>query len=283
MPDPDRPSPEALLGELQTLERLIPTAPAGTGLMALIRLLDSGASWPQLLEQHHLTHWLAVPLDQDAFPALTALREQLDALNFQKDHDSLTGLRNRRAFDRELALEVERAGRFKAALSLCLLDLDNFKRINDAHGHPCGDSVIRAMADILRDSTRKIDIAARVGGEEFALILPGTGLLRSQKLLERILESVRAARVACDTTTIAFTCSMGLASYRGKQAPDAQRLYAEADKALYRAKHDGKNRIEAAPLLDLKPIEDQTLVQQNEKRFLFSTLFAASGDTTSSS
>lgn len=261
------------LAELEELEKLLPQSEAG-GLTAVIRLVRSGVPLEELLRQKDLAQWIVLPLGVDKFPALERLRERLHALVFEKDHDPLSGLPNRRAFDRLLGVEVERATRFKTPLSLCILDLDNFKSVNDKYGHPCGDLVIQAMGGVLRSGTRKIDVPARIGGEEFGLILPGTGLLSAQKLVERLLQAVREGRVDCSTAgNLSFTCSAGLACYRGKQAPDADRLLAEADKALYRAKAEGKNRLVAAPLLDAALPLDHTLVQQNEKRFLFSSLF----------
>jgi len=271
---PDLPSNEALLGELEALENLLGGDRREERLTALIRLIHDDADWPELLRRHELDEWLALPLDLDRFPALNVIQERIRELSFQRDHDALSGLRNRRAYEQALDLEVERAGRFKTALTLCIVDLDNFKALNDTYGHPCGDKVIQAMAKILHDETRKIDIPARIGGEEFALILPGTGLTRAQRLLERILATVRSALVDCGGTTVSFTCSIGFASYRGKHAPEKDILVAEADRALYRAKGAGKNRLEAAPLLDLGPTRDETLVQHTEKRFLFSSFFA---------
>lgn len=278
MPD-NNPAHAHLLAELRELETLLGAHGNDGQLTALVRLVRSGASWTDLLRKHGLDQWLTLPLKENTFTALARIQEQLAVLSFQKDHDGLTGLRNRRAFNQALTLEIERAARFKTPLSLALLDLDNFKIINDTHGHPCGDLVIQAMASILLKETRKIDIASRIGGEEFALILPGTGLIRAQKLLERILDCVRRANVRCDTAPrLNFTCSIGLASYRGKVVPDPDKLMAEADKALYAAKKSGKNRIESAPLLDLGREPDQTLVQHDEKRFLFSSFHTPSPD-----
>jgi diguanylate cyclase (GGDEF)-like protein len=282
MPGPDLLADETLLAEMRALESLIATHNDGGAELALVRLVKSAplSRWEKALRDHDLHSWLALPLGQDAFPALLGLKERLQDLLFQKNHDSLTGLRNRRAFEHALGLEIERAERFKTPISLCVMDLDNFKAINDTHGHPCGDEVLRAMGAVLTRETRKIDIPARIGGEEFALILPGTGLMRAQALLERIQEAVRATTVHCGQTILSFTCSMGLASYRGKQTPDGSRLMTEADQALYRAKGKGKNRLEAAPLLDLGQPHDQGQVLQNEKRFLFSA-FSATADNDS--
>lgn len=267
------PTDNAILQELQILEVLLSDAGAPAGQSALVRLLPDHPStdWPTVLRQHNLYSWMVCTLGEQRFPALTQLLGHIEELEDQKDRDPLTGLRNRRALDRALRLEVERATRFQTPLSFAMIDLDDFKRVNDTHGHPCGDKVLQKMAEILHAETRKIDIVARYGGEEFAVLLPGTGLMRAQKLLERIVHNVRAASVQCASKTITCTCSIGVASYRGKAAPNMDTLIREADKALYRAKQNGKNRLECAPLLDLGPHLDDTLVQQNEKKFLFSS------------
>jgi diguanylate cyclase (GGDEF)-like protein len=124
-----------------------------------------------------------------------------------------------------------------------------------------------------------IDTPARIGGEEFAILLPGTGLMRSRKLLERVVDVLRDTTIVCGDASLSVTMSVGLASYRGKQVPDRALLREEADQAMYRAKRAGKDRIEAAPILDLPRGEDRSLVQQNEKRFLFSSFFAPSSPT----
>lgn len=264
-------SADQLLAELCALEKLLTTQHPGSGLTVLCRLIQSSENWAKLLDQHNLEQWLALPLAQDSFPALKHIQNRLEQLSFQKDHDALTGLRNRRAFDRALALEIERSTRAKTPLSLAIIDLDDFKAINDSYGHPCGDQVLQEMASILLQEIRKIDTSARIGGEEFALLLPGTGLARAQKLLARLMESVRQAKIYCEKEVVFFTCSIGVASYRGKAVPDADKLVTEADKALYAAKKAGKNNMQAAPLLDLGQEPDQTLVQHDEKRFLFAS------------
>lgn len=265
------PHDAALLGELESLERELALSPAGGQVSALVRLVRSDPSWPELLQAASLDQWIVLPLGADKYPALVRLKEHIERLTLLQGQDALTGLVNRRGFDQTMAMEVERSSRFKTPLTLCIMDLDNFKAVNDTYGHPCGDTVIKAMASILLDEMRMIDTAARIGGEEFALLLPGTGLTRAMVLLRRIQAIVRETEIPCEAATLRMTMSMGVASYRGKLAPDPVKLMAEADKALYQAKRDGKNRIEAAPILDLVHAEEPSLVHQNEKRFLFSS------------
>ena len=273
------PPDTALLEELDSLEKELALPEASPQVAALVRLIRSDPSWPERLRSRNLDQWIVLPLRSDKFPALVRLKEHIERLTFLQGQDPLTGLANRRGFDQTMAMEVERASRFKTPLTLCIMDLDNFKAVNDTHGHPCGDTVIKALASILLDEMRMIDTAARIGGEEFALLLPGTGQARALVLLQRIQSIVRDKEIECEAARLRITVSMGVASYRGKLAPDPVKLLAEADKALYRAKRSGKNRIEAAPILDLVHGEEQSLVHQNEKRFLFSSFSDPSSST----
>jgi len=279
MPSPDLPPDEALLAELEALEQELRLHQAGGDVSALIRLIRSDPSWPQILRRRKMEHWFVLPLRDDKYPALAELKRHIEELTHLQGQDPLTGLANRRGFDQVMGLEVERTGRFKIPLTLCVMDLDNFKAVNDTYGHPCGDTVLKTISSILQAETRIIDTAARIGGEEFAILLPGTGLIRARKLLERILSVVRETVVRCGEAAFSVTMSVGLASYRGHQVPDAALLLEEADGAMYRAKRAGKDRIEAAPLLDLPHGEDKSLVHQNEKRFLFSSFFAPSSQS----
>jgi diguanylate cyclase (GGDEF)-like protein len=273
------PSDEALLGELETLEKELRVSSAGSEVSALVRLIQADPSWPERLRRNKMDQWVVLPLRSDKFPALTKLKEHIERLTFLQGQDPLTGLVNRRGFDSTMTLEVERSTRFKTPLTLCIMDLDNFKAVNDTYGHPCGDEVLQAVASILLSEMRMIDTAARIGGEEFALLLPGTGLARAQKLLQRIQSVIKVTEISCGPDKLAVTMSMGVASYRGKLPPDPDKLLVEADKALYRAKRAGKNRIEVAPILDIIHGEDPSLVHQDEKRFLFSHFSAPSSHT----
>ena len=157
--------------------------------------------------------------------------------------DELTGLSNRRAFDDALAGEVERAKRFGTDLGLVLIDLDDFKRINDTYGHPQGDVVLREVARVLRDSSREVDHPARYGGEELAAVLPGTDLEGAFNRAERVREQIAQLHIPRlnGGGTLTITASCGVAAARGTNA-DGRALVQAADAALYEAKGSGKNK-----------------------------------------
>jgi diguanylate cyclase (GGDEF)-like protein len=159
--------------------------------------------------------------------------------------DPLTELANRRALEETLHAELARAGRFGDAVSFVLADLDDFKGVNDRYGHPVGDTVLRAFADSLEETVREIDVAGRWGGEEFALILPGTDEAGGIALAERARRAIEAREVhAPDGNVIRITASFGVASFPATGDVDA--LVAAADAGLYRAKREGKNRVAIA-------------------------------------
>jgi diguanylate cyclase (GGDEF)-like protein len=162
--------------------------------------------------------------------------------------DPLTGLPNRRVAEGALETELSRAGRFGDPLAMIMSDLDDFKQINDRWGHPFGDVVLREFAAALADSIRDIDLAGRWGGEEFAVVLPGTDLEGGAALAERIRANLRArALVAPDGEPVEVTASFGVAAY--PLADTRDELVAAADAALYDAKRGGKDRVaRAAPV-----------------------------------
>ncbi len=156
--------------------------------------------------------------------------------------DGLTGVANRRRCEEALGTEVARADRLGTPLSLVLADLDDFKSVNDVHGHPAGDEVLRAFAEVLHDTVRESDLAGRWGGEEFLLLLPGTDAEGAARLADRI-RSAFAGRflTAPDGSLFAVTCSFGVAQHAAGE--DESALFAAADRALYRAKRSGKDRV----------------------------------------
>ena len=167
----------------------------------------------------------------------------------QAIEDALTSLANRRRFEERLSDEVERARRFPAQpLTLVMIDIDDFKGVNDRLGHVAGDEVLRAVAAAARDGRRESDLAARYGGEELALILPGADLAGAAQAAERIRSAVEHLDFKLrdtDGEPLRVTVSAGVAAF-GHRAEDAARLVAAADDALYEAKRAGKNRVRFA-------------------------------------
>jgi diguanylate cyclase (GGDEF)-like protein len=163
--------------------------------------------------------------------------------------DPLTGLPNRRVAEGALETELSRAGRFDEPLAMIMSDLDDFKRINDRWGHPFGDVVLREFAAALAESIRDIDLAGRWGGEEFAVVLPGTDLDGGAALAERIRANLRArVLVAPDGERVEVTASFGVAAYPAAQTKDE--LVGAADAALYDAKRGGKDQVARAELVN---------------------------------
>jgi diguanylate cyclase (GGDEF)-like protein len=158
--------------------------------------------------------------------------------------DPLTGVYNRAFYDRQVTMEIERANRTNQKFAILVMDVDDFKPINDRHGHRAGDQVLAQLAREVRGRMRKIDLMFRYGGEEFVLLLPGADLEEAQRTAERLRLVVSEQRFLPEgvPTPLRVTVSIGGAVY-----PDQSRtktgIFNAADTALYRAKHDGKNRV----------------------------------------
>ncbi len=210
------------------------------GLVAVARRGDPFAPADRELF-HYLAGQAAVSLEN------VGLHETVER---QATTDELTGLANRRQFQESLASEVERARRFEQPLALVLLDIDDFKSVNDTHGHQTGDAVLGAIGQVLRASSREIDVAARYGGEELALVLPGTDLDGAFNLSERVRAAIAALEIPLpgEDTPLRVTASLGVAELPGTSR-DERTLVAAADEALYAAKAAGKNRSERAPAI----------------------------------
>jgi len=179
---------------------------------------------------------------------LVLLRQKIDRLRADADLDSLTGLANRRRFRVALAREVERWRRYRVPCALLMLDIDHLKQVNDMFGHPVGDSVIRQIAQTLKEVSRDNDTAARLGGEEFALLLAGVDLGRAVSAAERLRSVLSSKRVEGVGTV---TVSIGVAGCP-ENATSERALYSASDEALYVSKNAGRDRVSVAPPLQEK-------------------------------
>ena len=192
-----------------------------------------------------------VKVDEGGRPLLVAIvRDASDEYQIltefenQARRDSLTNLYNRRAFMELAEAEAQRFERFGGAFCIGMVDIDLFKRVNDVHGHPMGDYVIKTVGQICQAGLRTIDVVARLGGEEFALLLIATDEANARVVCERIRQTIAAAAFDFDKEPHGVTASFGVA----EAAPglSVEDLLARADKALYRAKEDGRDRIAVA-------------------------------------
>lgn len=183
--------------------------------------------------------------DAAASAKMAEYQRQLEVANARLTNmvmtDELTGLKNRRAFEERLAFEFSMAKRKRRDLSVVMLDADNFKAVNDRYGHPAGDAVLRHLGKALSDTIRETDLAARIGGEEFAVLLPETDERGAVRWCRRLQRAIAASA----WEHVAVTVSIGVAS-RGALTLSGTDVVALADRALYEAKSQGKDRIVGA-------------------------------------
>ena len=201
-----------------------------------IRGLDEGAS-----------DYIVKPVEPDVLHARLRLHVQRLAqereIRHRADHDDLTGLANRRRFMEVLALEIERAHRYQRSLALLIFDLDHFKSINDRHGHDAGDRVLQAVGEVLQERLRQVDLSGRLGGEEFGVVLPETGLEGARCVADKLRRDIAAISVDSRTGPVTLTASFGLSVLTAEE--DLDRLRKRADEALYASKTEGRNRVTA--------------------------------------
>jgi diguanylate cyclase (GGDEF)-like protein len=237
------------------------------------RIDDLAESDIETQADHGIRSWLGVPLfmygDCDGVVAVQSTRTKaftaehqrlLESLALQiasalqNAHlyelamvDGLTGLFVRRYFDARIEEEIERSRRYGSPFSVVMLDVDDFKKLNDTYGHLVGDRVLRAIANVIKAQMRGVDTAARYGGEEMSVILPRTEMVGAYNLAERIREAIAELRITTDDDpprALSVTASLGIAAYPESKAQTGEDLVRRADRALYRAKKTGKNRVE---------------------------------------
>ena len=227
---------ETTVGEASAIAHPLRPRDGGTGIVGVVSIGRTGRPF--------------TPEDRDLFSYLAGQAgvsmENVDlheAVTRDSVTDELTGLSNRRGFEEALSLEVERARRFGTKLGLVLLDLDDFKQINDGYGHQQGDVVLRDVARVLRETAREIDYPVRYGGEEMAVLLPETDVEGALRFAERLRGSIAGLQVRRPGAagTLRVTASCGVAAMPDT-AVDERGLVAAADAALYEAKRGGKNK-----------------------------------------
>lgn len=167
-----------------------------------------------------------------------------DELKHKVNHDYLTGLNSRDWFMNQALIELNRANRFSSPLSLLMLDIDFFKTVNDTHGHQVGDIALKSVADIAKSTLRDFDICARLGGEEFAVLLPETNKSQAYEVAERLRLAIENSKVPLPSggLPLTMTISIGVSSMTSKD-DNIDVLISKADKALYEAKKTGRNKV----------------------------------------
>jgi diguanylate cyclase (GGDEF)-like protein len=194
------------------------------------------------------------------------LQAVIDGLCDVSSRDALTGLANRRQFEVAIGREVDRVARSGEPAMLLVLDIDHFKKVNDVHGHDAGDAVIRSVADALQDCVRPMDTVARIGGEEFAMILPNCPPAFGEAVAERVRNKIASQTVAVvGGQQVRVTVSVGGAFAPQWVRSSAQLWLKRADQQLYRAKREGRN-------LTCLELPAMTSVSSEEKEMLFGTL-----------
>ena len=201
-------------------------------------------------------HWLG---------EVERLRSEIAELLELVHTDSLTGLCNHRRFSEALEHELERTRRTGYPLAMLMMDLDFFKKVNDTWGHEAGNQTLRHVAELLKDSVRRIDLPCRYGGEEFAILLPSTPLAKAVQVAERIRDCIENSPIELEETTLKVTASIGVGVYHSRTSETAEHFIERVDSFLYKAKADGRNQVAHPPFESDRAVSE---VSQDEKNLL---------------
>lgn len=192
---------------------------------------------------------LEYAVDERTYELEIAIRELNEAnheLERKSSIDALTGVANRRSYDKKVVAEARRSRREKTPLAIAMLDIDNFKAVNDTFGHQCGDEALKHFANVLKNCIKRpSDVICRYGGEEFVVILPNTDIEGARLLMESVRSSTENSQIQCDGKTIKFTVSIGVSTRVIATDTEYELLNAFADKLLYQAKESGRNQVKA--------------------------------------
>ncbi len=222
---------EKEIAQRQALENAINSKNAQNELIALQKETQ------ELLEQHVQERTLELNI---ALQELEAANQELARKNTL---DELTGLNNRRYYDQKIQAEFRRSKRNLTSLSIVLIDIDHFKKINDTYGHQAGDYCLQQLGSIIKESLRRsADIGCRYGGEEFCLILPDTDTLGAIEFAESLRQKVSQTKFEYDDRVLNITISCGVSTYNQQPEASPEKIFAAADKALYLAKNNGRNQ-----------------------------------------
>lgn len=201
---------------------------------------------PVVVEKNLEQHRLKVEnrrLQEELEKRLEESRKQNEVLQRLSTTDYLTGLHNHQYLQERIGEELNLSLRKHLPVSVIMVDLDHFKKVNDERGHLFGDHVLRVVAEILRKSTRACDTVARYGGEEFFVLLPATGVEEALVIAERTLERIRTGKFEFEGVTVLVTASAGVAGFVPAAMGTREELVARADRAMYRAKNSGRDRV----------------------------------------
>jgi diguanylate cyclase (GGDEF)-like protein len=193
---------------------------------------------------------------------LETVKEELVGLTALVRTDELTGLFNFRHFQQSIDLEMERTRRSGHAMSLLMMDIDFFKKLNDRWGHECGNFILKQVSRIIEKTLRRLDTPCRYGGEEFAIILPDTSLHAAINLADRLRHNIQDAALVFNGETVPVTISIGVDVFTSNDNDDVSRFVARTDAWLYAAKQAGRNRVHHA--VD----REETHVSKEERDFL---------------